>query len=161
MEADQIKRLRQTFSYDPETGRIFSLISHRNVGSIDKTKGYEQIFWEGKNRYSHRIAWTLMTGRVPVGVDHVDGCKSNNKWSNLREAAQGENLQNKCAVSKGGHLLGTTFHKRSGKWSARIKRNRKTIYLGNFKTQEEAHQAYLKAKRTVHTFNPVPRGVTS
>lgn len=42
-----------------------------------------------------------------------------------------------------GKLFGTIYIKRVNKWRAGTKRNGKTIHLGYFNTELEAHQAYL------------------
>ncbi len=76
-------------------------------------------------------------------VDHIDRDKTNNKLSNLRMITQQQNVWNQDA--KGYYLCKTT-----GRWRAQIMKSFKTVSLGRFDTKEEAHQAYLKAKETLH-----------
>lgn len=56
---------------------------------------------------------------------------------------------NSQSISK---RTGTT--RRGSKWAASICVNHKSIYLGHFNTQEEAHQAYLKASASRHELWP-------
>jgi hypothetical protein len=46
--------------------------------------------------------------------------------------------------------MGVTFDKKRGLYKAQIVVNYKTISLGRYKTKEEAHTAYLRAKREMH-----------
>jgi hypothetical protein len=43
------------------------------------------------------------------------------------------------------HLKGATFNKNAKRWRAQITINGKTNHLGYFSSQQEAHEAYLKA----------------
>ena len=43
-------------------------------------------------------------------------------------------------------LVGTTFHKASGRWQSQIRVDGKQLFLGTFDTQIEAHLAYVEAK---------------
>lgn len=49
---------------------------------------------------------------------------------------------------------GVYFNKRDNKWMARIRINGKLKYIGLFKTELEAHQAYLKAKKENNLSTP-------
>ncbi|MNR34165.1 hypothetical protein D3C85_1519120 [compost metagenome] len=101
-----------------------------------------------------------MCGDFPpkgIEIDHIDGCRSNNAWSNLRMCSKAENHQNRRTTSKSfSGLIGVSLS-RTGKWDSRITRNRITHNLGSYETKEEAHQAYLDKKRELHEFNPSPR----
>lgn len=53
------------------------------------------------------------------------------------------------AVAFGGRLLGA-FKSAGGRWRGQIVLNGKSKHLGCFATEEEAHEAYLAAKRQIH-----------
>jgi hypothetical protein len=78
-----------------------------------------------------------------IYIDHIDIDKSNNSIDNLRILTNQQNCFNTNAK-------GCYFHKKSGKWVAKITINKKSIYLGRHKTEEEAHEAYLEAKKKYH-----------
>jgi hypothetical protein len=97
--------------------------------------------------YGHRAAWALTTGEYPhCEIDHRDHNRANNRFDNLREATHAENHQNRKPTR------GTTYERRTGRYFARIHVGDKTIHLGTFDTEEDAHQAYLAAKAKYHPF---------
>ena len=49
-------------------------------------------------------------------------------------------------------LLGVTADLRSGRFAANIKAAGRRHYIGSFATPEEAHAAYVAAKRQLHEF---------
>jgi len=88
-------------------------------------------------------------------IDHINLIKDDNRISNLREVSNAGNQQNNRKPFKNNKLgfLGVSELKK-GKYlyySARIGINNKTLFLGSFKTPEEAQDAYIKAKREIHT----------
>ena len=85
-----------------------------------------------------------------VRVDHIDGNRANNAIANLRDVTRSVNHQNlRRARSDSAHgFLGVSPF--FGKWKARITVNRVFQHLGVFDTPEEAHAAYLEAKRRLH-----------
>jgi len=148
--------LKSILSYDPETGLFTDIKTKKIIGKKYKSK-YVFIYISNKNHYAHRLAWLYVHGNIPKNcIDHIDGIKYNNKISNLREATSAQNSQNiKKAHSsnKSTGLLGVHLRKDTGKFQVRIDINNKQKYIGNFKTKEEAHEAYVKAKRKYHEFN--------
>lgn len=150
-----IDRLHELLKYEPATGLFTWAISRKKVsaGSIAGTKngqGYIQICIDGRIYGAHRIALFYTTGVMPsADVDHMNGVRDDNRYTNLREASRSANLQNQRA-SKGSGLLGTSFVKSTNRWHARIYVNGKTISLGCYPTSAEAHQQYLLAKRVLH-----------
>jgi hypothetical protein len=155
-------RLYEVLSYDKKTG-IFRWVSTRRgqrpkVGDVAGTTGVSGYCYIGVDRFTyaaHRLAWLYVTGDWPKhDIDHRNRHRSDNRWSNLREATPGQQRQNQSLGSnnKTG-FLGVRKH-RCGKFEANIAVNGKHRYLGLFTTAEKASAAYLKAKRQLHTFNP-------
>jgi hypothetical protein len=153
--SDHIKFI---LSYDPDTG-IFMWITHKRrpdlVGKIagsPTNMGYWAIAINNKKMLAHRLAWLYMTGNFPENhIDHKDGDKQNNSFQNLREVTRSENLQNmrKPTKANASGFLGVCAHQ--GKWLMQIMYNGKRFRKSGFNTPEEAHQAYLEAKRKHHS----------
>ena len=143
--ADQ---LRETLQYDPETGQFRWLLSNGRAkqGKIAGTRhgtGYMQVSIDLHQYRGHRLAWLWMTGEWPPNeIDHIDGDRSNDRWSNLRLATS---LQNKGNSAGRNRLKGASYDKVNCKWLAQIKENSKTINLGRYDCPAAAHFAYLIA----------------
>lgn len=94
-----------------------------------------------------------MIGEWPVRhVDHINGCRDDNRWENLREVDNTTNIENRQRANKNSRsgLLGAHWNSRSGQWDAGIMVARKSRLIGSFDTPEAAHAAYLAEKRKVH-----------
>jgi len=150
-----VERLKQLIHYNPDTGVFTRLAASKRVPlgvvkSSPLTHGHTRLKVDNTPYLSHRLAWFYMTGSWPKLVDHINGIPSDNRWSNLREANHGINMQNQHAPQKGNKsgFLGVRWF--SGRWRASISVNKKIHNLGRFDTPEEAHQAYLVAKRLLH-----------
>lgn len=157
--------VRLRLNYDPATGiftwkmRTFvkkgsgkwnDIYAGKEAGSVFKN-GYKVIgFGRGANKhYAHRLAWLYMTGEWPkYQIDHIDVDKLNNKWSNLREAALGDNWGNqKIRRNNTSGYKGVSFAHREGKFVASITIDRRHINLGYFDCAEQASKAYIKAAK--------------
>jgi hypothetical protein len=118
------------------------------VAGFSSHKGYRKIKLNGGCFAAHRLAWLYMTGEDPGSryVDHRNGETGDNRWSNLRLASHGQNKANsKLHKNNTAGLKGVSPVSGSTRWQARIRWDRKLIYLGVYNTKEEAHAAYLKA----------------
>lgn len=144
------------FTYDPETGLIFSEFGRR-VGTVD-TDGYIRVAFKFSSKQvrfrAHHLAFLAMQGAWPsLDVDHINGNRQDNRWANLREADRTTNAENKRHANRGStsNLLGVSFAKDTGRWAAQIQVKGKNKNLGRrFPTPEAAHEAYLQAKRQFH-----------
>jgi len=123
-----------------------------NAGYIQKEKGYLVITIDGAPYMAHRLAWLYAHGRWPLlEIDHIDGNKANNAISNLRDVSRGVNCQNLRSAPQRNTTSKLLGAYPSGKrWRARITINQKIASLGTFATKEDAHSAYLDAKRIHH-----------
>lgn len=162
MKTISVERLKYLFSYHAETGLITRNVANarrskigESAGSL-KPDGYMQLSIDGKNYQFHRIAWALFHGVYPASeIDHINGVKNDNKISNLRLATRQENMQNiftPMSHSKTG-IRGVSLKTSSGKYVAQIKVDGVKKSLGYFTTKEEASDAYLSAKKSLHKFS--------
>lgn len=154
--------LKSVLSYDPETGiftRIKSIGGKNRAGQVAgtiNTLGYVQIYVCGAHHAAHRLAWLYMTGEWPSdNLDHKDENKQNNRFKNLRLATNAQNFQNISAARRdnGTGLRGVSRNRRGKPFRARIKVDGKETTIGSFDTPEQAHAAYLDAKKKMHPFS--------
>jgi hypothetical protein len=89
-----------------------------------------------------------MTGFAPLVVDHLNGDRSDNRFSNLRDVDQSRNLRNRVLSSnnKSG-VVGVFWNAGRGRWTARIKINGKNIHIGTYKNLADAAAARVLAER--------------
>lgn len=158
------ERLRELLHYDPETGIFTRRIPSggRNwkkfpagsrVGSLTKL-GYVEAGVDGESYLLHRLAILYTMSRWPLDqVDHINGKRADNRWSNLREVDNTTNIENRWRPNKNNRSGFLGVHFESGKWVAQITVMRECIFIGRFGTPEEAHAAYITKKREVHKGN--------
>jgi len=118
------------------------------------TGGYCQVRFNVRMVLYHVIVWILSTGKdIPQGmeIDHINGNKIDNRIENLRLVTARQNQQNQ-KKHREGQLVGCYFDKSNGKYQARIKISGKTIYLGRYKTEQEAHKAYKIACKHITNY---------
>lgn len=150
------EELLKHFHYDREKGfliwkyhwcyRTSQRIKGKLAGRKNK-KYYLQIGFKHKSYMVHKIIYFLETGKNPEMIDHIDGNRSNNKFSNLREVNNRKNQHNTYRHRQG-KLVGCTYVKKVSKWKAQIKQNKKVKGLGYFNTELEAHQRYMRELKT-------------
>lgn len=126
-------------------------------------KGYG-IFWSNrKNKLAHRISYQMFNGEIPKNKMVCHTC-------DIRECVNPDHLwvgtaldNNKDAIKKGRlKLVGKNnpffkkrfnenimigAHKDGEKWRALVSKNGKTMSIGRFNTQLEAHKAYIGSTR--------------
>lgn len=150
-----VTRLREFLSYDPETGNLTWIKAPNDKTPKGKIAGYKAqsgyiMVGYGKKEYrAHRLAWLLHTGEQPPKfLDHKDGVRHNNKWSNLREATKQENSRNRAKRSNcSSEYKGVSWCRKSQQWKSYINVAGKYIHLGNFASEEGAAKMYDKFAR--------------
>jgi len=151
-------RANEVFSDDGQSLLWMAPTARRNkrgqlAGTV-RPDGYMQVCVDGKLYLAHRVLWLMRTGAWPVGeIDHINGDKTDNSPSNLREVSKSGNMQNiRQAFSSNSStgLLGVSVEKKTGKFYARICVDGKQKTLGTFDCPKDAHVAYLDAKRRLH-----------
>jgi len=157
-------RLRELLDYNPVTGVFLWKIDRASTARVGSTAGYRRrdgytgMKIEQRELLAHRVAWLHVHGRWPVDqLDHVNGIKSDNRLTNLREASRAENKCNtKRPATNTSGFKGVTWHIHTKRWVARLTINRRRVHLGYFSTADEAHTAYCTAaaQRYGRFFNP-------
>ena len=147
-------RARELFTYDADSGVLkwrfrkgTKIRPDLNAGYIDH-EGYRVVRVDGVNYRGHRICWLIQTGAWPADMlDHINGDRSDNRWSNLREADNSENQQNKKKGSANASgYKGVSVIRRRGRiqYRAAVYCRGVTKYSRNFNTVEEAREFYCR-----------------
>ena len=153
------EEIREYLYYDENVGSVTWIkkpskgVSLGSVaGCINKKTGYCVLRFNKSLYQAHRIVWFLKTGKQPEkDIDHKDGNKLNNCWTNLREATHNQNEHNKTKYSNNtSGFKGVYRHTKNNSWIARIWVNSKVVHLGSFGTPEEAYKAYCEAAKSLH-----------
>ena len=154
------ERLREVVDYNPIYGEFTAKVKRGKIhvggvlGNVNP-HGYRMITVDWERYAAHRLAWLYVFGAWPGEIiDHINGDRSDNRIVNLRCVSQGENLQNQRAAHSNNRqgILGVGRAQSNTRgYRARIRVAGKEVHLGSFFTPVEAHQAYLTAKRQLHT----------
>lgn len=150
-----LELLNTLLNYDPETG-VFrwkqlrrNQISENSIAGCNGKNGYVSITISNKTYLAHRLAYKMHYGLDPVDlVDHIDGDRSNNCISNLRDATTSQNLRNTgLRKTNTSGFKGVSWDLKKKKWRAYIMYDGKRIHLGYYRTKEESALAYEKAAK--------------
>lgn len=152
------ERLRELLDYDASTGHF--RWRHRtgtrggvrlgDYAGASNGSGYFVIRIDGRLYRSHRLAWLWTHGEWPPrDLDHINGCRWDNRLINLRIATNSQNQANQRRVRSTSGLKGVSRHP-DGRWIARIRVQGKAIHLGSFRCPHEAHAAYCRAADFYH-----------
>jgi hypothetical protein len=151
--------LHQLFTYDPQDGSLRWKVARSPNVSVGKIAGslctgYKRVKIDGFSYLVHRLIWLMVTGAWPkADLDHINGIRTDNRFTNLREASRALNCQNQRRAQSDNRLgiLGVWAYKK--RFVAAITVNGKQRHLGVFDTAEQAHNAYVAAKRVLHLSN--------
>lgn len=105
--------------------------------------GYRAIKIRGHLYRESRLIFLLFNGSLPSKeIDHVNKDQLDNRISNLRECSRSQNCANRKRWGKSSKFRGVHWHKKTCKWQAAIRFNKKSKYLGLFEDQKQAALAY-------------------
>ena len=124
---------------------------HQHVGWINNS-GYLQTEVKGKTMMVHRIIFEMHHGALKAGeqVDHIDRNPLNNKIENLRRCTQNQNQINSRIPSNNTTGFKGVLKTPSGKFQARLGYNGVKLYIGLFKTAEEANEAVISKSKELY-----------
>jgi len=149
------RRLHELLHYDAATGvftwRVDHALNRAGAAAGKSGGGSLKIGIDGVRYFAHRLAWLYMTGKLPTNeIDHRNGVSTDNRWNNLRDVDHSVNQQNRRRAQRNNivGLLGVSPY--GTRFRAKIKANGKHLHLGLFESADDAHAAFVTAKRQLH-----------
>ncbi len=144
--------LIHVFHYDPLTGIFIWKNPHwkrlRGKHAGRMMHGYWKVKYQEVEYSGGPLAWFYMTGVWPENdVDHEDRNRSNNRFSNLREATSSQNIVNRVLENNTSGYRGVVWAKDTKKWKATLKMGRKFYNLGYFDDPIVAAHRYDRAAK--------------
>ena len=141
-------KIRRSFRYNPDTGDLVRVFKNGKVRLIDQLdyKGYVIVSVNGRPFKAHRLIFFLCTGHIPEIVDHVNGVKNDNRWSNLRPCSKSQNSMNRGKQNNNSTGFKNIRKSPSGKFTVRVSGK----WIGTFITIEEALIEAEKAREELH-----------
>lgn len=122
-----IDKIKSVIEYNQETG-VFTwkvkrgCMSAGSVAGSLQSNGYLRLQVLGDEFLAHRLAFLMMTGSIPDEVDHLDGDRINNSWSNLRAASRTENCHNtSLRVNNKSGFKNVNWHPGMRKWEVQVR----------------------------------------
>lgn len=156
--------LSELVSYDPDTGsfkwkrrdrrhfksdRAYSSWHARYLDmpafNISGGNGYMYGNVLGRGMLAHRAAWVLSHKKWPDHfIDHINGNRSDNRLSNLRDVTTAMNNRNVRPKINGQSQYLGVFPGNSARksWTSGISVGGKKVHLGTFENEECAARAY-------------------
>ena len=143
-------RAHNMFGEETKSGRFWREVKFRK----EKKTGYIRcdITIDGVNRkfaqhrmvyYAHNQDWNIWDTSQDNMIDHINRKKDDNRIENLKVATNQQNQFNTNAK-------GYSWDKNAGKWRAQIMLDGKSINIGLFVNEEDAHNAYINKKLELH-----------
>lgn len=149
---------RAVLAYDESTGRLTWVASKSvrvkngaEAGYVN-ARGYRAVSIAGRMVQAHRLIFLMQTGSWPAHqIDHINGNRADNRWSNLREATASQNHMNSGrSRNNTSGVRGVTWDADRGKWMARVYHQDKQIKVGRFERLEDAKAAVTAARARIY-----------
>lgn len=152
------ERLKHLLSYDPISGEwrwlnpsSYNVVSGQVAGTVS-FHGYLIITIGGTKYRASRLAYLYMTGSWPIEeMDHINRCKLDERWENLREVNRSENSLNRdLQANNTSGARGVHWDSSRSKWYAQVKTGGAIFSVGRFDSFDEAVAARDSAAKQLH-----------
>ena len=135
-------------------GRVKSLRfnKERILKPIKDGRGYINVGLSSKKHLVHQLVAINFLNHTPCGmklvVDHINNNPLDNRLENLQLISFREN-SSKDIKNKSSKYTGVSWDKSRNKWTSTIYILKKSIKLGRFKNEYDAHIAYQNKLKTI------------
>lgn len=99
-------------------------------------------YGKDKRRTTLRLHRQLMDTPPGFETDHANGNKLDNRRSNLRIVTKNQNQWNRRKQRGSSRYKGVSWNKQNQRWHVSLQLNGKKVWLGYYRTEEEAGEAY-------------------
>ena len=129
---DEIKYIEEKgIYYCPTSGRFYDKKGNLKDTAIGK-QGYRHVYIIDKTYKAHRLVFMFSGISNVKEVDHIDGDRGNNIWTNLRASTKSENQANaKTRIDNSSGVKGLCFHKKKNSWVGRVQKDNKRYEVAN------------------------------
>ena len=139
----------KSFKHDKINGKILRLRKGKEGGYFSVALRKDN---KTRSTYIHRlVAQHFLDDWSPtLVVDHIDEDKLNNRYDNLRMCTLGENnnyYRKNHKHEYTSEYFGVSWNTKRKKWYVFKRENNKQKFIGSFKNEEEAHNAYLEGTK--------------
>lgn len=123
-------------------------------------EGYAKVTLSNNSKQKviqiHQLVAIAFLNHKPDGckivIDHKDNNKLNNSSENLQIVTSRFNVS-KSKKNNYSTYTGVSIYNPVCKWISSIQINKKSVFLGRFKTEIEAHNQYQKALKNISLYN--------
>ena len=141
--------------FDGTLRRLYKKRGWQICVPTNSTSGYLRVgLPRGQTVYVHVLAWFLRYGYIPsiLEIDHVDGDRTNNAFTNLRLTTRVQNQANRAPNKSGKSRFKGVFKGSKNKWIASLSYKGIRYYLGQFNCETSAALAYNKKAAELKDF---------
>ena len=157
-ELPSLEVLNRLLNYDPYTGdliwknRVNRRVFPGSIAGCVNSLKYRTVGIGRRRYYAHRIAWFMLKGTQPQrGIDHINGDRSDNRISNLRESSSSENSYNRIPITvNSSGYKGVHRHSLCKKFYGKVCKNYKQHHTKLFDTAGEASVAVKLLRERLH-----------
>jgi len=154
MTESEIFEIIPLLDIDPESGSIVWKGSKRHMNRASNGPYRARYITRNGERavvVEHILIWCYVNGKLPTHeIDHINGIKTDNRISNLRDIPHKSNTRNRTEPNKNNGTspcVGVSFSLERGKYEAYITVDRKVKHLGRYNKLEDAILARKEGER--------------
>jgi len=134
----------------PLTKGAVALVDDDDFEWLNQWKWHLSRFGYAVRKPKEQIYMHRLVAKTPVGMktDHINYNKLDNRKCNLRICTDAQNARNRPKQSNNtSGYKGVFLSKKTNRWRAQIRLNKKTFHLGTFETREEAYKKYKEVEK--------------